>query len=453
MNLPKDQGQIHEDTHNDRSAQDKGHLQEPAKHRHGSQEPAERNYPHLHSFVYESKPRTMEPEHSDQEPVKRQRCEEQQDRTSERSFSQGQEGTSVRDKSHESDVNRSRAVTPHEGHNHPQSTSDVSEQKSYPRSPNGDKTHANESSSQNTIDESSSQNKANEASSENIADEQHHNEQQESRSIHEEGPSESLSERSSEEPSIIKEEGDEASSLSDEPRQAAENTSQTHSSASLSPQPQTTDEVQAVSDEGGAGGKVLKTKRVHVKRVPKVYPPRKPRSRPVAVEPLTMTIRSDSALSTLASAAVAIKNHEGPLSALSVRALSPSTQDAESPSPDPGPSPPPVDGSAPKADPKSVPGRTGRPPSKPSAPFDSAGYRCDLCPGERFGRVHDLKRHQTSKHNERTWPCDFCHRPFVRRDALLRHYSVKAARRDGVHPTEQEENRLQEAKARAKLLS
>ncbi|KAF9392689.1 hypothetical protein BGX21_010955 [Mortierella sp. AD011] len=78
-------------------------------------------------------------------------------------------------------------------------------------------------------------------------------------------------------------------------------------------------------------------------------------------------------------------------------------------------------------------------------------YRCEKCPLERFGRVHDLKRHQISKHNEKTWPCDFCHRPFVRRDALLRHYAVKAARRDGIHPTSQESNRLSEARARAKL--
>ncbi|KAG0270082.1 Carbon-nitrogen hydrolase [Actinomortierella ambigua] len=84
---------------------------------------------------------------------------------------------------------------------------------------------------------------------------------------------------------------------------------------------------------------------------------------------------------------------------------------------------------------------------------EGGGYRCELCPGERFGRVHDLKRHHISKHNEMTWPCDFCHRPFVRRDALLRHYTVKAARNDGVHPTQEEPERLSEARARAKLLS
>ncbi|KAF9276234.1 hypothetical protein BGZ68_010163 [Mortierella alpina] len=101
--------------------------------------------------------------------------------------------------------------------------------------------------------------------------------------------------------------------------------------------------------------------------------------------------------------------------------------------------------------------------SSPSWDFDSkgpmraveagdGGYLCKHCPQERFGRVHDLKRHQISKHNERTWPCDFCHRPFVRRDALLRHYTVKAARNDGIHPSSQEKCRLSEARARAKLI-
>ncbi|KAF9438297.1 hypothetical protein BGZ76_008775 [Entomortierella beljakovae] len=82
---------------------------------------------------------------------------------------------------------------------------------------------------------------------------------------------------------------------------------------------------------------------------------------------------------------------------------------------------------------------------------EDGSYRCAMCPLERFGRVHDLKRHQISKHNEKTWPCDFCRRPFVRRDALLRHYAVKAERRDGLHPTLQESNRLSEARARARL--
>ncbi|CAO3564269.1 unnamed protein product [Mortierella alpina] len=88
----------------------------------------------------------------------------------------------------------------------------------------------------------------------------------------------------------------------------------------------------------------------------------------------------------------------------------------------------------------------------PAVEAGDGGYLCKHCPQERFGRVHDLKRHQISKHNERTWPCDFCHRPFVRRDALLRHYTVKAARNDGIHPSSQETCRLSEARARAKLI-
>ncbi|KAF9584375.1 hypothetical protein BGW38_006707, partial [Lunasporangiospora selenospora] len=83
---------------------------------------------------------------------------------------------------------------------------------------------------------------------------------------------------------------------------------------------------------------------------------------------------------------------------------------------------------------------------------DTATFRCELCPSESFGRIHDLKRHQTSKHQEMTWPCDFCHRPFVRRDALLRHYTVKAARDDGIHPASHEVERLMAARARAKML-
>ncbi|KAF8988693.1 hypothetical protein BGZ52_004340 [Haplosporangium bisporale] len=88
--------------------------------------------------------------------------------------------------------------------------------------------------------------------------------------------------------------------------------------------------------------------------------------------------------------------------------------------------------------------------SRTILPHPDGGFMCDQCPGERFGRVHDLKRHQDSKHFVMTWPCDFCHRPFVRRDALLRHYVVKSARHDGIHPTDEESHRLYEAKARAK---
>ncbi|KAG0255240.1 hypothetical protein BG011_005232 [Mortierella polycephala] len=86
-------------------------------------------------------------------------------------------------------------------------------------------------------------------------------------------------------------------------------------------------------------------------------------------------------------------------------------------------------------------------------PIAEGYYVCEFCPEERFGRVHDLKRHQMSKHAERTWPCDFCHRPFVRRDALLRHYAVKAERSDGIHPSTEETHRLSEARARARLMT
>ncbi|KAF9283493.1 hypothetical protein BGZ88_010451 [Linnemannia elongata] len=218
--------------------------------------------------------------------------------------------------------------------------------------------------------------------------------------------------------------------------------------------------------------KAARKVREPVRKIPKVYPPRKPRVRPVAVEHLTMTIRTDSALSTLASAAVAIKDHQGPLSTLSVPPLSPTIHASSSsmsppnhhhhdgsPSSSTGTPKVPIAptstaGAAVGAGGGSQAGsRGGRASNKANIPHDAGGYRCELCPGERFGRVHDLKRHQISKHNEMTWPCDFCHRPFVRRDALLRHYAVKASRRDGVHPTTQEESRLQEAKARAKLLS
>ncbi|KAF9953021.1 hypothetical protein BGZ65_004912 [Modicella reniformis] len=84
---------------------------------------------------------------------------------------------------------------------------------------------------------------------------------------------------------------------------------------------------------------------------------------------------------------------------------------------------------------------------------ESMTFRCELCPNESFGRIHDLKRHQTSKHQDMTWPCEFCHRPFVRRDALLRHYTVKSAREDGIHPASHETEKLMAARARAKLIS
>ncbi|KAG0015458.1 hypothetical protein BGZ81_011662 [Podila clonocystis] len=179
------------------------------------------------------------------------------------------------------------------------------------------------------------------------------------------------------------------------------------------------------------------------KKMPKIYPPRKQRCRPPMTEQFSVPMRTDSALQQLASVAVGIKNHQGEISSFSI-------ENHQEEFPEGGAS-----SSNPTDQGTPAPGGDSDPSSQGHAPVraDLGGYRCELCPGERFGRVHDLKRHQISKHNEMTWPCDFCHRPFVRRDALLRHYTVKAARKDGVHPTEEEVDRLAEAKARAKLLS
>ncbi|KAG0069162.1 hypothetical protein BGZ89_003404 [Linnemannia elongata] len=90
----------------------------------------------------------------------------------------------------------------------------------------------------------------------------------------------------------------------------------------------------------------------------------------------------------------------------------------------------------------------------------TVSFRCDLCPTQQqsFGRIHDLKRHQATKHApaeggaSKTWPCEFCEKPFARRDALLRHYSVKAAREDGVHPGKDQTDALAAVRARAKLI-
>ncbi|KAF9558603.1 hypothetical protein BGW38_009115, partial [Lunasporangiospora selenospora] len=78
-----------------------------------------------------------------------------------------------------------------------------------------------------------------------------------------------------------------------------------------------------MSGSGAMGGGGGAKRELAIRKVPKVYPPRRPRMRPIPVEPLTMTIRSDSALSTLASAAVAIQDHKGPLSTLEVPSFSP----------------------------------------------------------------------------------------------------------------------------------
>ncbi|KAG0272356.1 hypothetical protein BGZ95_011907 [Linnemannia exigua] len=79
---------------------------------------------------------------------------------------------------------------------------------------------------------------------------------------------------------------------------------------------------------------------------------------------------------------------------------------------------------------------------------------------QSFGRIHDLRRHQRTKHPEaaniygggapKVWPCEFCEKPFTRRDALLRHYTVKAVRDDGVHPTNEQKDLLDACRVRAK---
>ncbi|KAG0312221.1 hypothetical protein BG000_006359, partial [Podila horticola] len=81
-----------------------------------------------------------------------------------------------------------------------------------------------------------------------------------------------------------------------------------------------------------------------------------------------------------------------------------------------------------------------------------ATFKCKLCPNASFGRIHDYQRHQASKHQAVTFPCEFCTKLFARRDALLRHYNVKSSRHDGTHPSEDETEELAAARARAKLL-
>ncbi|KAF9379303.1 hypothetical protein CPB97_009034 [Podila verticillata] len=79
----------------------------------------------------------------------------------------------------------------------------------------------------------------------------------------------------------------------------------------------------------------------------------------------------------------------------------------------------------------------------------AATFQCKLCSDISFGRIHDYKRHQVSKHQAVTFSCEFCTKPFARRDALLRHYYVKSSRNDGIHPNETE--KLAAARARAKI--
>ncbi|KAF9398944.1 hypothetical protein BGZ94_005849, partial [Podila epigama] len=80
-------------------------------------------------------------------------------------------------------------------------------------------------------------------------------------------------------------------------------------------------------------------------------------------------------------------------------------------------------------------------------------FKCRLCPDTTFGRIHDYQRHQASKHQQNTtFTCEFCAKLFARRDALLRHYSVKSTRNDGTHPSASDADELVAARARAKLL-
>jgi hypothetical protein len=54
-------------------------------------------------------------------------------------------------------------------------------------------------------------------------------------------------------------------------------------------------------------------------------------------------------------------------------------------------------------------------------------FRCDVkdC-GKHFDRRHDLTRHvATVHHGERAYHCEFCDKPFSRKDAMVRHVSIK----------------------------
>ncbi|KAI8583819.1 hypothetical protein K450DRAFT_220125 [Umbelopsis ramanniana AG] len=54
-------------------------------------------------------------------------------------------------------------------------------------------------------------------------------------------------------------------------------------------------------------------------------------------------------------------------------------------------------------------------------------FCCDVegC-GKNFDRRHDLTRHEATVHRgERAYHCDYCEKPFSRKDALVRHLTVK----------------------------
>ncbi|GAB5593687.1 hypothetical protein Unana1_08587 [Umbelopsis nana] len=54
-------------------------------------------------------------------------------------------------------------------------------------------------------------------------------------------------------------------------------------------------------------------------------------------------------------------------------------------------------------------------------------FRCEVegC-GKNFDRRHDLTRHEATVHRgERAYHCEFCEKPFSRKDALVRHLTIK----------------------------
>jgi uncharacterized Zn-finger protein len=54
-------------------------------------------------------------------------------------------------------------------------------------------------------------------------------------------------------------------------------------------------------------------------------------------------------------------------------------------------------------------------------------FRCEAegC-GKNFDRRHDLTRHEATVHRgERAYHCEYCEKPFSRKDALVRHVTVK----------------------------
>ena len=80
-------------------------------------------------------------------------------------------------------------------------------------------------------------------------------------------------------------------------------------------------------------------------------------------------------------------------------------------------------------------------------------FECEECPSKVFQRIHDWRRHKESFHSGAGWPCEFCGRKSARRDALLRHLKVKALKKDGIHPIDDQKQLQKEAKARIKKMT